>query len=423
MMNEDLLQYIWLSGLFSQLQLSTKENQAVEIIKRGLLNTDAGPDFLNAQVKINDTIWIGNIEIHTKASEWHTHKHQFDPAYNNTILHVVLKNDKDCFRYDGSALPCIEIENRINMAVLQKYELLKNNALWVPCANFINKIDFITVSQEMDRKMIDRLQRKTETIDQWLKESNNDWQTVFYISLLRSFGFGVNSDAFELLAKNLPLAVLAKHKSNLFQLEALIFGVAGFLDKEMEDIYFQDLKKEWLFLNKKYQLAALNPSVFKYMRMRPGNFPSIRMAQFAALVHSSSHLFSKIVEEEDVNKIIGFFKSEVSNYWQQHYVFDKASKPSKKQLSVGSIQIVMINCVVPILFVYGQMMSNENLEQKALNILHQLPAESNQIVSNWAQLGVHARSAFDSQALIELKKNNCEHQKCLSCKVGAKILG
>lgn len=423
MMNEDLLQYIWLSGLFSQLQLSTKENQSVEIIKRGLLNTDAGPDFLNAQVKINDTIWIGNIEIHTKASEWHTHKHQFDPAYNNTILHVVLKNDKDCLRFDGSALPCIEIENRIDMAVLQKYELLKNNALWVPCANFINKIDFMTVSQEMDRKMIDRLQRKTETIDLWLKESNNDWQTVFYISLFRSFGFGVNSDAFEMLAKNLPLAVLAKHKNNLFQIEALIFGVAGFLEKEMEDSYYDDLKKEWLFLNKKYQLAGLNPSVFKYMRMRPGNFPSIRMAQFAALVHSSSHLFSKIIEEEEGNKIIGFFKAEVSDYWQNHYLFDKPSKASKKQLSVASIQSIMINSVVPILFVYGQMMSNEILEQKALNILHQLPAENNQIISNWAQLGVHARSAFDSQALIELKKNNCEQQKCLSCKIGAKILG
>lgn len=343
-------------------------------------------------------------------------------AYNNTILHVVLKEDTPCFRNDGSALPCLEIGDRINHQIISKYEFLKQNSLWVPCADMLNKMDHFTVTQMLDRMMIQRLEHKTELVREWLNKVQNDWHSVFYFALARSFGFGTNSEAFEQLALQLPLSVLAKYKNNIQQIESLIFGISGFLNKEITDDYHQKLKNEWLFLSKKHQLKSPEINAFKFMRMRPGNFPTLRLAQFAALIHQSHHLLSKVLEEENVLNIIQFFKVETSYYWQTHYVFGKESKKHASGLSISAIQNIMINGVVPVLFVYGQMIGNDSICQKALNILHQLPSESNQIITQWSQFGIHSRTAFDSQALIELKKNHCDMKKCLQCKIGNKIL-
>jgi hypothetical protein len=421
-MNEDLLQYIWLSGFFDMNALRTTDGKSIEILKRGRINKDAGPDFLNAHLKIDDTLWIGNVEIHLLSSLWNAHLHQLDEAYNNTILHVVLKEDTPCFRNDGSVLPCLEIGERINHQIISKYEFLKQNSLWVPCADMLSKLDHFTVTQMLDRMMIQRLEHKSELVREWLNKVQNDWHSVFYFALSRSFGFGTNSEAFEQLALNLPLSILAKYKNNIQQLEALIYGVAGFLNQEAKDDYHHTLQKEWLFLSKKHQLKSPDFNTFKLMRMRPGNFPTLRLAQFAALIHQSHHLLSKVLEEDNVLNIIQFFKIETSEYWHYHYVFGRDSKKHASGLSISAIQNIMINGVVPILFVYGQMIGNESICQKALNILHQLPSENNQIIKQWSQFGIHSRTAFDSQALIELKKNYCDMKKCLQCKIGNKIL-
>jgi hypothetical protein len=421
-MNEDLLQYLWLSGLFDMQALKTTDDKTIEILKRGKLNKDAGPDFIDAQLKIDDTLWIGNVEIHLYASLWNTHHHQDDDAYNNTILHVVLKEDGPCYRKDGSLLPCLEIGERINHQIIKKYEFLKQNSLWVPCAEFLNKIDHFTVTQMLDRMLIQRLEHKTDLIKEWLSKVQNDWHSVFYYALARSFGFGTNSDAFEQLALQLPLSILAKYKSNQLQIEALIFGVSGFLNEEISDEYHQELKKEWLFLSQKHGLKNPEMKAFKFMRMRPGNFPTMRLAQFAALIHQSNHLLSKLLDEDNVQHIISFFKIEASKYWQTHYVFGKITQKHASNLSISTIQNIMINGVVPILFVYGQMIGNDSICQKAVNILHQLPSENNQIITHWSHFGIHSRTAFDSQALLELKKNHCDLKKCLNCKIGNKIL-
>jgi hypothetical protein len=421
-MNEELFQFIWQTGLFNSFELKTSKGQKVEIFKRGILNTNAGPDFLNAHVKIDDTLWIGNVELHTHSHLWNTHKHQDNPAYNNTILHVVLKDDMDCFRNDGSLLPCIALENKIQTSLLQHYDFLKGNQDWVSCAKRLSLIDQFTISQVIERKSIERLERKTNWVKGLLQQSNNDWHTVFYVSIARCFGFGINGSAFEQLAFSLPITIIAKHQSNLLQIESLIFGVAGYLSEKINCKYHETLRKEWQFLSKKYHLKAMDKTVFKQMRMRPGNLPTMRLAQFSKLIYNSHHLLSQVIEETDVKKILNFFKSPGSEYWQTHYVFGKESKQHSTDLSVSSMQSVLINSVVPVLFVYGQLLSNESISQKALNILHQLPSESNQIITHWSQYGIHSRTAFDSQALIELKQNNCDLKLCLNCKIGSKIL-
>ncbi len=422
MMNEELLQYIWLTGLFNANGLKTTQGQDIIILKRGKLNTDSGPDFSHARIKIDDTEWVGHVEIHIDSDEWNKHRHQFDKAYNNTILHVVLNFSNEVKREDGSLLPCIEISNRIHAGIIDQYQLLKDSSLWVPCAGLLHRIDHFTINQVLDRVLIQRLERKTEQVKQWLEKANNDWQSVFYMAIARSFGFGTNSEAFEQLAMNLPLRILALHKNNPEQVECLLFGVSGFLDSEPLDDYQRGLRDEWEFFRVKYKLGGLQEKTFKFMRMRPGNFPTLRIAQLAALIAGSNHLLSKVIDEEDPKQILSFFKTEASAYWRTHYQFGKPCKPHGTALSATAIQVMLINAVVPVLFVYGQITANESLTNKAVNLLHQLPAESNHIITSWSQFGVHARTAFDSQALLELKKNNCEERKCLSCKIGNKVM-
>lgn len=423
MMNEELMQYIWQAGLFNANGLKTTEGQEIIIYKRGKINTDSGPDFSGARVRIEDTEWVGNIELHLDGEDWYRHKHHEDKTYNNTILHVVLKNPRTCTRADGTAVPCVDIGQRIRHDLVDQYEMLKFSTNWVPCAALINKIDQFTITQVMDRVLVERLERKTGLVEDWLSLVNNDWQSVFYFSIARSFGFGTNSEAFEQLALHLPLSVLGKHRNDLEATEALVLGTSGFLEKEKGDAYYIVLKRQWDFLKAKYKLRSLGEKTFKFMRMRPGNFPTLRLAQLSALIHKNSHLLSSIADEPEVANIISFFKVEASTYWKTHYHFGKETEKSHNaSLSQAAIELILINAVVPVLFVYGKAMSSPDLCTKAVNILYQLPPENNHIISKWSQYGLHARSAFDSQALLELKKNNCDERKCLSCKIGNKVM-
>ncbi len=420
---EDFLHYLWRMQQFSFENLATTTDVPIQIINFGELNTDAGPDFLNAKIKIGETVWVGNVEMHVKASEWLKHKHQEDEAYNNVILHVVYDNDKTILRKTGEPIDALELRKRIPANIIGQYVRLMNNESWIPCQYHFPKIPAITKSSWIDRLMIERLEGRVEILRKELTANENNWEVTFYHRLARNFGSKINTEPFEVLAKTTPLLTLAKHKNNLFQLEALIFGQAGFLHEDFEEEYPNTLKKEYEFLQKKYGLFPLMAAIWRFMRLRPANFPTVRLAQFAALIHQSTHLFSKILEADSIEAIRALFDGiEVSEYWLTHYKFDKPSKKRTKKLGKSTINLFIINTIVPFLFYYGREKGLETYEKRALAFLEQLPPESNHIINKWQELKYKPQSAYHTQALLELKKNYCEQKRCLDCAIGNKII-
>ena len=417
-MNESILHFVWQFRLFEMQKMQTTDGQAVEVIDVGKFNTDAGPDFFNAKVKIDDTLWAGNVEIHNLSSDWHVHGHNEDKAYDNVILHVVRKSDKDIFRTSGDKIPQLELE--IPDYILKNYNELSASKKWIYCEDRISEVPSVFINSWKNALLIERLERKYLEIENLLSRSNNHWEEAFYILLARNFGFGTNSQAFEQTAKSLPLSVLAKHKDNLFQLEALLYGQAGFLAETEDDTYQKELQREYLFLRTKYKLTPIDSVQWKLLRLRPDNFPHIRLAQFAALIHRSTKLFSKILNIDNVKDLRALFICEVSEYWQKHYLFGRESKFSKKKIGKSSIDIILINTVIPFLFSYFKK-KNQSTELP-IRILEEIPAENNSIITNWKRLGVVVENAFDSQALIQLKREYCEDKKCLQCRIGHRVL-
>lgn len=420
-MNEELFQYIWMAGLFNANGLKTNDGQDVIIYQRGKQNTDSGPDFSNAHIRIADTNWVGNVELHILSDEWNQHRHDKDKAYNSTILHVVYKNTADCQRQDGSVLPCIELCERIPDGVIEKYEGLRKGGNWIACENVIRHIDNFTVGLTLNRNMIKRLERKCDRVNEHLLQAGNDWNSVFYHALARSFGFGTNSDAYEQLATNLPLNILFRHRDNAIQTEALVFGMAGFLDEKKGDKHYKELKSEWDFLSVKYKLKALDKVHFKFMRMRPGNFPGIRLAQFAAMAVACDHIFSAVCDK-DTKAVTTALNFKINEYWEKHYHFGKISAKHGTGITPALVQQILINAVAPVLFVFGKHSGSELHCEKALELLQSLPSENNSVISGWKKLGIHAANAFDSQALLELKTMQCDKKKCLHCIIGNKVM-
>ena len=416
--SESILHFVWQFRLFALQDLKTTDGQPVEVIDVGKLNTDAGPDFFNAKLKIDDTLWAGNIEIHNLSSDWIRHRHETDKAYDNVILHVVNKADTTVFRTNGEPIPQLELI--VPEHIWQNYNELLAAKKWIPCQDKIGTVAAVLMSSWKNALLVERLQRKASSIETLLAQSNNHWEEAFYISLARSFGFGTNSQAFEQTAKSLPLSVLAKHKDNLFQLEALLLGQAGFLEETARDEYQESLQREYRFLRTKYRLSPIDSSQWKLLRLRPDNFPLIRLAQFASLTHRSSKLFSKILEAGNMKVLRELFVTDVSEYWKNHYLFGEESPVSKKRLGKASVDVLIINTVVPFLFTYAGQKGEDT--EPALNLLEELPAEKNAIIDKWIQLGIPCENAFDSQALLQLKKNYCEEKKCLRCRVGHKVL-
>lgn len=420
---EDFLHYLWRMRLFNLEDLATTTDVPIQIINFGELNTNAGPDFLNAKIKIGDTVWIGNVEMHVKAGEWLKHKHQDDDAYNNVILHVVYDNDETIRRKTGEPIDALELRKRIPPKLIGQYIRLMSNEAWIPCQYHFQKISDITKSLWIDRLMIERLEGRVETLKNELSVNEYNWEVTFYHRLARNFGAKINTEPFEILAKTTPLLTLAKHKSSLFQLEALIFGQAGFLQEEFVEEYPNALKKEYDFLQKKYNLSPLMPAIWKFMRLRPANFPTVRLAQFAALIHQSTHLFSKVLEAESIESIRKLFEDiKVSDYWLTHYKFDKESKKRTKKLGKSTIGLFIINTIVPFLFYYGREKGLEVYEKRAFKFLEELPPESNHIINKWQDLKYKPVSAYQTQALLELKSNYCDQKRCLDCAIGNKIL-
>ena len=420
-MNESFLQFIWKHQLLDASKLKTTDDQAISIINPGQQNTDAGPDFFNARIKIGITTWAGNVEIHQKASDWFKHKHQLNSAYDNVILHVVPDDDRPTKNSKGEPVPTSIL---MYPAYLENnYRELLKSKKWIACEGWFSQNDLIEMRLWSHALMIERLQQKTGEIKQKLQQNKNDWNETFYEYLAKNFGFKINALPFEMLARAVPLNILGKHKSDLFQLEALLFGSAGLLnEKQLGDNYFIALRKEYSFLRHKYKLKPIESHLWKFLRLRPVNFPNIRIAQFARLVYQSTALFSKLIEYEKLSDIEKLFSVSASSYWNKHYRFNKPSVNRKKQLGNSAIQNIVANTIVPFLFVYGEEHNQHHLKDRALDFLEGIKAENNSIISNWKKMGVAPRSAFESQALIQLKNAYCKPKKCLNCHLGTKFV-
>ena len=422
-MKEELLHYVWRTKRFEFLNLKTTAGEPLEILQFGVYNTDAGPDFFNARVQIGDTIWAGNIEMHLKASDWYKHQHQHDRAYDNVILHVVLEEDEVIVRSNNSRIPCMEVKRRISPKLVQNYQKLIRSAYWIPCQEQLVGISNFTLQFGMERLLIERLLSKASRMTSVLQEQKNDWDDVFYRFLARNFGLKVNAIPFEDLARTLPLRLLLKHKDRLFQIEALLFGQSGLLEDEFEDTYPRKLKQEYAFLRQKYSLQPLKKESWKFLRLRPANFPTIRIAQLATLIYQSHALFGKVLAAANIKEIENMFEVKLSNYWKDHYRFDKLSTvKAKKALGKSTIHLFVINTIAPFLLLYGQQSGEEKFKDKALQLLEELPAEKNRIIRGWEALGITPESAYQSQALLQLKGQYCDRYKCLDCAIGHAIL-
>lgn len=418
-MSEEFLQYIWKYSLFSQNNYIADTGERIKILHVGEHNLAAGPDFTNAKIQIGDTLWAGNCEIHLASSDWIKHNHNIDNAYNNVILHVVIKNDSETSTSNGRIIPTIEIS--WDKSFEENYKRLLNSHRWVSCENYIDKVDKLYIIQWLTNLAIERLEKRSEEIISYLNKSNNNWEEGFYYFLSRSFGFKVNAVPFEMLARSLPLKILAKHKDNLHQIESLLFGQSGLIN-DTTDGYSRNLFTEYNFLQKKYFLKPVEPHLWKFMRLRPYNFPTIRIAQFAALINNSSHLFSKILEAENINTLENLFKATASAYWDNHYNFGHQSVNKIKILAPGSIHLLLVNTVIPFIFVYGKMKKLPDYKDKAVSFLENLKPEKNNVINKWRELGLIPLNAFETQALLQLKNEYCQIRKCLSCSIGNRLI-
>ena len=416
-MTERLLQYIWQFQYYNTNNLTTIDGDIVQINYPGIYNTNQGPDFLEGKIKVTDTIWAGNIELHIKSSDWNLHKHSEDKNYNNIILHVVWENDIEL----GLPFPVLELQNRVSNFLLGRYEELMKATTFIPCKGSINKVDVLTWNSWKDRLLAERLQLKAGIIFNHLTKNNNHWEETFWWLLASNFGIKVNSIAFEKIAKSLPTSILAKHKNQIHQLEALLFGQAGLLENTFADDYPAMLQKEYLFYKSKYQLKPIQASLF-FLRMRPANFPSVRLAQLAMLINQSVNMFSVIKESKSLKEIKGLLNVTANDYWHYHYVFDEMTAFKEKNTGTQMINNILINTIVPIVFAYGLFNKEESYKNKALEWLEEISAEKNNITNAYTQLGIENNNAFDSQALIQLKNEYCNKKRCLECAVGNRLL-
>ena len=420
-MTEDFLYYIWQYRLMSG-DLETTQGESIVIIDLGQRNEDSGPDFFNARLKIGNTEWAGNVEIHMRSSDWIRHKHNQDANYDSVILHVVYECDTMIQNATGEVIPCLELKGKIDEKLYFRYRNLISSHDWIACAPQLNTVPDLIIYSWLDRLLAERLERKTSYIEGFLESSKGNWETAFYYALARNFGFNVNAEPFEQLARSIPLEVLAKNRDSLFKIEALLFGQSGMLNARLKDDYSQRLIKEYDFLKKKYSLDSIAGYQWKFMRLRPGNFPSIRIAQFAQLIYKSSHLLSKIVKTEKLQQLKEFFQLEASEYWNEHYSFGKKSKSKTKRMGESSFDLILINTLVPFLFVYANHQNNSELRERALNFLTQTKAEQNSIVKRYKETGITAKNAAQSQALLTLKNDYCKYLKCLDCAIGNRLI-
>jgi hypothetical protein len=419
-MKERLLQYIWQFQNFNKNDLTLIDGDRLQIIHQGKFNTNQGADFTEAKIKIGNTTWAGNIELHIKSSDWNLHNHSADKNYNNIILHVVWQQDKE-ITVAGNSLPTLELQDRVSKLLLSRYEELMNVFLFIPCANYVHTIKEITLLSWKQRLLAERLEKKSAIILSYLEQNIFNWEETFWWLIAKNFGLKVNSEEFEKLARSLPVTILAKHKNQIHQLEALLFGQAGLLEKDYKEDYPTMLQKEYRFYQKKYKLDQPVLQMF-FLRMRPANFPSLRLAQLAMLISKSTHLFSKVKESESVSEVIELLNVTANDYWHYHYVFDETSAFKKKKLGKQMINNILINTIVPMLFAYGLYHNEQPYKDKAIAWLEKISSEKNIITKGFEALKFTNKNAFDSQAYIQLKNEYCNNKRCLECAIGNALL-
>lgn len=419
-MNESFLQFIWQQQLFEKENLETVDNRKIEILNPGFKNTNSGPDFYDAKIRVGEQLWAGTVEIHLRASDWYNHNHSNDKAYDNVILHIVADYDTDIFNSKGVKIPTFVLNYSKNL--YKNYTKLIMNKGPIPCSDFLHTIDEFYIKTWINRLLVQRFQRKTKQVFDSYIENQKSWEETFYQFIAKNFGFKVNALPFEILAKSLPYKFIAKQKDDLSQIEALLFGQAGFLKLNCDDDYFLKLKRDYEFFSKKYNLKPLKMHLWKFLRLRPVNFPTVRIAQLAALLHKNVNMFSKILEAKNIKQIFDYFDVKVSDYWLYHYKFCKTSKKSYKKLGKISINGFLINSIAVFLFAYGQNQRNEEYKEKAFDLLENIPSEKNNIIDKWKTTVIKPQNAFDTQALIELYNQYCKKGRCLDCNLGGKII-
>lgn len=416
-MNEHLLQYIWQHLYFNRQDLQTVSHDNITIKSQGVLNSNQGPDFLQASIQINQVTWVGNIELHLRTSDWTKHGHTNDPHYQNIILHVVFEHDGE----EVNNIPVLELKDRISSSLLQRYQQLMLQVTFIPCEKQAREVNEMVWLSWKERMVAERLQQKSDHIQRILHNTKQHWEETFWQVLARNFGTPLNADAFETMSQTLPVSLLAKHKKQIHQVEALLLGQSGLLNGDFTEDYPIMLQKEYRFLQGKYKLKPVR-QLLHFLRMRPANFPSIRLAQLAMLIHRSSHLFSKVIEANTLDAIRKMFTVTANDYWHSHYLLNEPTGFRKKHLGKTMVDNLLINTIIPVLFVYAAAQKDEPTKEKAVHWLQQLQKERNSITQQWEAIAVSHQSAFDSQALLYLKKTYCDARRCLQCAIGNSIL-
>lgn len=416
------MQYVWKHRLWRSEDMVTNTGKKVRVVDPGLLNTDAGPDFFNAKIEIDGHMWVGNVEMHYRATDWKRHHHDSDKAYDSVILHVVAKDDAPVRRTNGELIPQLVLE--VSPQFNADYASLVGATIEVPCATKIKQVPHLTIVEWVEGLAFERLHGKVERIHQLLDSFNGSWEDVCYVTLARNFGFGINNDAFERLARRTPLRLLGKHSDSVLQIEALLFGQAGMLDAQKPgmDSYYNQLCTEYAFLSNKFQLTPMEKESWKLFRIRPQNFPYRRIAMLAQFIEGGFRMMNRILETEGEKEMRALFEMELSGYWTKHYTFGKPNERATATLSRSSIDIILINTVAPLLYAYGELTGNYEMTDKAIKLLEDLRAESNSIVSHFVAYGIDCPDALTSQALVQLKREYCDARKCIYCKIGHHLL-
>ena len=424
---EMMLHYVWQHKIFPLKELTTIDGMSVEVISPGMHNTDAGPDFLNAKVKIGGMLWVGSVEVHLKSSDWFRHHHDTDEAYNSVVLHVTA--DADCSVTCQSGAVPHQLVLAIPDYVRQNYNHLQQSDQMPPCHDVVGELPRLTVHNWMSRLFVERLEVRTEQIMQRRELCNKNWEDTMFVTMARNFGFGINGQAFEQWAYSIPMSAVAKHRNDLMQVEAIFFGQAGLLSDEVfsdemgekvsKDMYFQQLKNEYTYLQHKFSLHPISPTLWRFLRLRPQNFPHVRIAQLAMLYHEGRVTMSSLMNATDIGDLFSLLTPHVSPYWRTHYTFaHESTATADKQLTKSSKSLLVINSVAPMLFAYGKYKSDEKMQEHALSLFEHLPSENNRFIRDWCAAGVACESAADSQAIIHLTREYCQKHNCLRCRFG-----
>ncbi|WP_431159051.1 DUF2851 family protein [Winogradskyella poriferorum] len=420
-MREDFLHYVWKYNAFKISGLLTSEGENIFISNLGQHNFNSGPDFFGAKIQIGEQLWAGNVEIHLKSSDWYLHGHEKDKAYDNVILHVVWEDDAQVFRRDNTIIPTLELKNIVDVELLNNYKRLFNSKSWINCEDDFKDVDDFILNNWLDRLFIERLERKSTEIEGLLEDSNYNWEAVLFKMLFKNFGLKINGESMMSIANKLDFTIVRKVSSNKIDLEALLFGMSGLLEEDLEIEYYTQLREQYKFLSRKFNLSNEGIIPLRFFRLRPINFPTIRLAQLSGLYSKETALFSKIISAESIENIYDLFKVEVNEFWQTHYTFSKISKHQPKNISKSFIDLILINTIIPLKFAYNKAQGVTD-HDKLLNIIRDLKIESNKIVDRFLSLKDIKKSTLASQSLLQLKNEYCDKNKCLECAVGNSLI-